>query len=134
MLIEDNNPTYDYLTNFNNEVTHKNISQKELRSIIFYYFRDDYKGKDCSEDEIDQYYDTLENALSHVHPSFCFNVDEVGYQEYSDAMEVTVLVRADYSKPTCNYSVVAQLLFMQYVPMANTLNLGLSFQEKCWKK
>ena len=63
MLIEDNNP-YDYLTNFINEVTHKNISQKELRSIIFYYFRDDYKGvpgipldekrRDCSEDEIDQ--------------------------------------------------------------------------------
>ena len=114
MLIEDNNP-YDYLINFINEVTHKNISQKELRSKIFNYFRDDYKGvpgssldekrKDCSEDEIDQYYDTLENAFPHVHPSFCFSVDEVGYQEYSDVMEVTVLVRADYSKLICSYSV-----------------------------
>ena len=115
ILNDDDNPTYDYLTNFINEETHKNISQKELRSIIFYNFKDLYKGvpgipldenrKDCSEAEIDQYYDILENALPNVNQSFCFNVDEVGYQEFADAMEVTVLVRADYTKPTCCYSV-----------------------------
>lgn len=62
ILNDDDNPTYDYLTNFINGETHKNISQKELRSIIFYNFRDLYKGvpgipldekrKDCSEAEI----------------------------------------------------------------------------------
>ena len=105
VLNDNDNPTYDYLTNFINDVTHKNISQKELRSIIFYNFRDLYKGvpgipldekrKDCSETEIDQYYDLLENTLPNVNQSFFKNL----------LMEVTVLVRADYTKPTCCYSV-----------------------------
>lgn len=83
----------------------KNISQKELRTIIFYNFRDLYKGvpgiplykkrKDCSETEIDQYYDILKNTLPNIHHSFCFNVDEIGFQEFPDEMEITVLFRAN---------------------------------------
>lgn len=43
----------------------------------------------CPENDIDEYY--------YSHPSFIYNFDEVGYQEYVDSREITVVVPQNFS-------------------------------------
>jgi hypothetical protein len=113
-LLNEGNPTYEYLSGFVHDVMHKSIGTEALRHILHYRF-DEYKGVpgipfdekrlQTSEKEIDTYFDKLEILLKTVHHAFCFNLDEVGQQEYCDAREVYVLVRSDYSPKTCPYPV-----------------------------
>lgn len=51
---------------------------------------------ECTEDSIDKYYDELENNLKGVNPGFVYNFDDVGFQEYVDSREITVIVPENF--------------------------------------
>lgn len=45
----------------------------------------DSKRLDVDENDIDQYFADLEQAIQEVHPYFVYNIDEVGVQDFQDA-------------------------------------------------
>lgn len=58
---------------------------------------------ECTEDSIDKYYDELENNLKGVNPGFVYNFDDVGFQEYVDSREITVIVPENFSSEKMLY-------------------------------
>lgn len=51
----------------------------------------------CPEQTIDDYFSLLEHNVENANPSFVYNLDEVGFQEYVDSREVTVIVPENFS-------------------------------------
>ena len=99
-------PSYDEIAEFVAERFHIYLDIESIRkyinnncsfsSAIGVPF--DSKRLECTEDSIDKYYDELENNLNGVHPGFVYNFDEVGFQEYVDSREVTVIVPENFSE------------------------------------
>ena len=57
-----------------------------------------------SEDDIDIYYDLLEADVTRVNPSFIYNLDEVGFQDFVDSKSVTVIVPENFPSEKVNIS------------------------------
>ena len=50
----------------------------------------------CNSDDIDKYFDYLKHVIRDVQAAFVVNIDESGFQDYSDAKETVVIVPASY--------------------------------------
>lgn len=57
-----------------------------------------------SEDDIDIYYDLLEADVTRVNPSFIYNLDEVGFQDFVDSKSVTEIVPENFPSEKVNIS------------------------------
>ena len=98
-------PSYDEITEFILERFHLAYHIESVRHFVTNHlsFQNgievpfDQNRLHCPENDIDEYYDLLENSIKDSHPSFIYNFDEVGYQEYVDSREITVVVPQNFS-------------------------------------
>ena len=60
---------------------------------------------DANEQEIDEYYENLEEAAEGIPFQFIFNIDECGMQDWMDAREQRAIVPKDYDKQTAPFVV-----------------------------
>ena len=58
----------------------------------------------AKEHDIDNYYKDLANEINGMNPSFLFNLDEVGQDDWADKREQTVIVPQNWTKSTAPYA------------------------------
>lgn len=107
--------TYEDISEYVYLKFHKDVCKETLRHFITRRFCNDFKSVigipmdskrlDVDENDIDQYFADLEQAIQEVHPYFVYNLDEVGVQDFQDAPQEYVLVRKNYDKQARYYPV-----------------------------
>ena len=59
----------------------------------------------CDTDEIDEYFNHIEQIIGDIHSSFVYNIDESGFQDWADQREMRVIVPIDFEDDTIPISV-----------------------------
>lgn len=93
-------PSYEEILDYIEEHYNIKLTNVSIRNYIKYHYPFatatgvpfESERVECKEADIDDYFEKLKQRLDGVDGRFCFNLDEVGQQDFVDALDITVIV------------------------------------------